>query len=238
MITYSSSKLTRNPSAFKDTFKLVNDTTITTKNIRILVPKRFTEGKLAYLNGTSFRTVAIYAILDDNNNYSVIRCPIYHNFESYDITNVMVDDTEFIQVSFLANEIFLISNTMVVTSDFTYDLFEEFFTKGYIPFYMNYEDLSKLFEKGDKYSNVNIGNDPSVFELIASIVARSSKDKKLYYRQVNADGPISYVGLNNIIYGYTNTISRIMGGYMKEGIVTSVVDPETETTALSNMLRR
>ena len=139
-------------------------------------------------------------------------------------------------VTVLKDTVFLINNNLVVSDKFVYDVFDEFFSNGNIPWYLNYEDVARLFEDGVKFANVKIGNDPFIFEILTSIIARTSSDKTKKYR-TNTDGNLAFVGLNDIIYGFNNTGASLIGGYFKDGIVNSIVRKEEESTELVKILR-
>ena len=108
---------------------------------------------------------------------------------------------------------------------------------------MNYEDVSNIFLETSKYASSGIGNNPIVIEILTAIIARVKNNKRILYKDTlksKADiysKPPSYIGVSNIHYSYDSTSSRIIGGYFKEGVINSVVDPETKTTRVADNLR-
>ena len=122
-----------------------------------------------------------------------------------------------------------------------YDIFDEFFVQGNVPWYLNYDDLSNIFIESKKYANSNIGSDPLAFEILSSIVTRSSEDKKVYYRHLITSGnnkiKPDYVGLNNPYYSFDNTGAKLIGSRFGAGLNVALVEPEKKTSATSQILR-
>ena len=230
------SNLKRNPDVFSKYLEIKGETTFTNEELKVMFPSRFIKKELAFINNDFIRVIGIYSILDNNNNYTVIRTPIYHEIQYSSLEYIIVDDVEYVLVTVLKDTVFLINNNLVVSDKFVYDVFDEFFSNGNIPWYLNYEDVARLFEDGVKFANVKIGNDPFIFELLTSIIARVSSDKTKKYR-TNTDGNLAFVGLNDIIYGFNNTGASLIGGYFKDGIVNSIVRKEEESTELVKILR-
>lgn len=235
-MVYDVSKLKRNPDVFSKHLEIKGETTFTNTELKIMFPSRFIKRELAFINNDFIRVIGIYAVLDSNNNYTVIRTPIYHEIQYNNLEYIVVDNVEYVLVTVFQDTVLLINNNLVVSDKFVYDVFDEFFSNGNIPWYLNYEDVARLFEDGVKFANVKIGNDPFIFELLTSIIARSSSDKTKKYR-VNTETGLAFVGLNDIIYGFNNTGASLIGGYFKDGIVNSIVRKEEESTELVKILR-
>lgn len=233
---YDISKLKRNPSVFSKYLSIKGETTFTNTEIKVMFPSRYIKRELAYIQNDFVRVIGIYAILDNDNNYTVIRTPIYHELQYNHLEYVVVDDVEYVLTTVFKDTVFILNNNLVVSDKFVYDIFDEFFSKGKVPWYLNYEDVARLFEDGVKFANVKIGNDPFIFELLTSIIARSSDDKTKKYR-TNPSNGLAFVGLNDVIYGFNNTGASLIGGYFKEGIVNSIVRKESEPTNMVKILR-
>lgn len=230
-------KLKKNPEAFKNIFKVTEANTLVTQDIYLMFPLHFIKKGLAYINSDGLRIVGIYALLDMDDNYCIVKDPIFQELQPSNISYCEVNGEEYVIAFFNKDTIFMLNNNLVVSDSFLYDLFDEFFTNGKIPWYINYEELANLFSDSKQYTNTNIGSDPIIFEVLTSTIARTKKDKTIYYRK-SLNSELSYIGLNDIRYGYNNTGARLIGGYFKEGIINSIVDPETTTSESSKILRK
>lgn len=235
-------KLKRDSKKILSYFKEVKNTIITTQPIQIVFPARFIDLKLAKIDGL-VDVVGYYAILDDKGNYAVVIAPVIGKYSPDLISYVMIDNEKYACLSFKAGDTVVTNTTMLANDNFLFDLYTEFFTNGNIPWYMNYEDVSNIFLETSKYASSGIGNNPIVIEILTAIIARVKNNKRILYKDTlksKADiysKPPSYIGVSNIHYSYDSTSSRIIGGYFKEGVINSVVDPETKTTRVADNLR-
>ena len=226
----------RKPEAFKNTFKEKDNATITKDKVYVIFPERFVKKELAVISVDFVKVVGIYAILNEKNEYCVINTPIFHELLPISVKLVDIDEDTYVLCEFEKDTIFLSTNDLIVLDSFVYDLFNEIFIQANVPWYLEYEDLAMLFRHSKKYANMNIGNEIVTWEVLTATITRYSSDKTKYHRQM-VDKPYSYVGLNDIRYGYDNTGARIIGGYMKEGITTAIIDKEKETSDTSRLLR-
>ena len=240
MDKFDITRLKRNSSVIKNKFKNIKDITVTTDDILVMFPEKFISKKLCDI-GADVRVIGIYAIIDYYNNYSIVNAPIMQRLLPNNISDVEVNGKPYKLLSFDKDSVFLATNKLVVADNFVYNLFEDLFLNGNIPWYLNYKDVVNMFAESKKYANSNIGNDLMAFEILTSIISRSQSDKKVYYRQtldkVKEDTMPAYVGPNDIYYSYDNTGAKILGNYFGEGLISAIVDKEKETSATAEVLR-
>lgn len=234
--------LNRKPELFKSYFKNVGDAVIVTENVKVMFPERYVNLGLAFI-GNSINVVGIYALLDSKGNYSVVMSPIFQDLSPYNVSEVVIDDRIYKVLYFNAGDVFMETRTLVKNDDFMYDIFSEFFIKGNIPWYLDYEDISDIFKESKKYAGSNIGDNPLTMEIISSVIARFKDDKNIRIRNTiennvdkNKANP-AYIGLNDIYYAFDNTGARLVGGYYGAGVTTAIMDPETKPTTISDLLR-
>jgi hypothetical protein len=234
--------LKRNPELVKSFFKNVGETVVTTKTIRVLFPERYMNRELVFM-GNTIRLLSIYAVLDDENNYAIVCAPIFQELSPNNVTDLLVDDNVYKVLHFDANDVFMPTRVLVKQDSFIYDIFDEFFIKGNIPWFLSYEDVSNLLVESKKYADSNVGNNPLTMEIITSIIARHKDDKTIRIRETietnldKAKADPVYIGLNNIYYAFDNTGARIIGGYYGYGVTNAIMDPETKTTLVADLLR-
>lgn len=240
MTTISIERLKRRPEIIKSKFKLSKNMTITSDDLMVIFPTRFINKELCFI-GDIVRVIGIYAVIDMQNNYSVTNTPIMHTLVPNNISDIEIDNVKYKLLTFDENSIFMPNNDLIVSDSFIYNLFEELFLNGNIPWYLNYNDLSDVFKESKRYAGSNIGNDNMAFEILTAIVSRSQLDKKIYFRQtldkVKPDSKLEYVGLNNLYYSFDNTGAKILGSYFGDGIVAALVDHEKKTSTTAEILR-
>ena len=238
----SSKIFKRNPELIKSYFRKVKDVTYTSANLRIIFSERFITKEFVFM-GSTIRTISIFAIVDDNNNYAISIAPIFVDLSPYNVSDVMINDVLNKVLYFNKDDIVIVNNTLVKTDSFIYDLFDEFYVKGNIPWFMGYEDVSDILLEAKKYAGSNVGENALTFEILASLVSRNKKNKFEFIRRSitsEKDVPdlnIEFIGLNNIYYSFDSTGARLFGGYYGSGVTTSMADPEKETTIMMDLIR-
>lgn len=235
-------ELKRDPEKIKSYFKQVGKSIIVKENISVIFPKRFENKKLAFM-GDEVKVLNIFAIVDEHGNYGVANAPIMSNLSPSMTDEVDVDGNVQTVLKFNKNEVFCNNVSTLRQNTFIYDLFDEFFIQGNVPWYLNYEDLSNILIKSKKYANSNIGNSPLGMEILTSIAARIKEDKTILFRTKSKDFnkmkklTPEYVALLNIYYTFTSTISKVAGSYFKDSVTSALVNPEKESTKVEEVLK-
>jgi len=228
METVVSSSYKHKPDLIVKLLKQTGNTIIATDDLRIVFPDRYIDKSLAVL-GSTVNVIAMVAILDNSDNTPNA------------IEDIMIDGKLYKTLLFNKGDVIVPNTVMVKNADFMYNLFDEFFVKGNVPWYISYDMLSDIFIESKKYANSSIGNDIVAFEILAATIARSVKDKHKQYRQTikstKDKAPVYYVGLNNVYYSYVNTGAKLIGNYYGSAVTGAVVDKEKESTELVDMLR-
>lgn len=239
-VTFDPSVLNHNPKVIKGHFKNVGDSIRVNEDIEVFIPERYLSKKLAYI-GSTVKTLQVYLIKDSNNNYGVTIAPTMLDLTPDNIKNVIVDGTVNKVLVFNKGDVFAINRNAIQDETFMYNLVEEFFLQGKVPWFLHYDHLSSLFLSAKKYAGSNIGKSMLTMELMAGIIARDPNDKSTYLRQTieskkDADN-VAFVGLNNVYDSFDNTASKLIGGYYGVGVSVASVKPEKETSVVSTMLR-
>lgn len=236
--------LKRDPDKIKKCFKKVGKSLVVTKDIKVIYPERYESKNLAIVDNV-VRLVSIFAILDDSNNYAVNNLPIFINLTPSNIDHVTINDELYTVLEFEEGSTYTESTELVINNKFLYDLFNLFYTNGKIPWFMSYNDLINIFSKTEKYANSDLGNNPIITEILASIVAKAPNDKTLLYREILENNKKllesikpTYVGLMNPYYTFDNTVSKISGSYYTKGLMGALINKEKETTKIEEILRK
>lgn len=230
--------LKRNPEVIKSYFNVKGDITTVTDDIMVIFPERYINRKLATI-GNVVTCLSMYAILDGQDNYAITNVPIIQTLTPSTIGDCKINGDNYKLLSFDAGSVFLPSNKLIVRDNFIYDIFDEFFVKGKLPWYYNYHDVANMFLESKTYAGSRIGSDPLIFEMLTAIISRLPEDKKVYFRTIAGENNINpvYVGLNNVYYSFDNTAAKIIGSRMGAGINVALVEPEKKSSATADILR-
>ena len=234
--------LKRKPDLIKTYFKKAGTGLMVTEDIKVMFPSRYVNKNLAIM-GDTVTVLSIYAIIDNEGNYGVINAPIMIELNPTMTDEVEIEGKVYTILEFSKGDVFTNNTSLVIRNGNIYELFDELFIHGNIPWYLNYEDLSNLFKLSGKYAGTGIGDNPLAMELLASIIARNKNDKTMLYRKLAKDMSVikksdpAFVALLNIYYSFTSTMSKLTGSYFKDGITSALVNHETESNAVEDMIK-
>lgn len=233
--------LKRKPDIIKSAFKQIGNSLIVKEDLKILFPSRFINKHLASM-GDTVNVLTIFAIVDENNNYAIINLPTKIELTPSMTNEVSINDDPYMLLEFYKNDVFTTNINLLQQDSFIYDLFDDLFIQGNVPWYLDYEDLSNILILSQKYAGSRIGNNPLGLEILTSIVARLKKDKTVFYRTLSKDIKAmnkekpSYVALQNIYYTFNSTLAKTSGSYFKDGITSSLVNKEDKKTKLEEII--
>lgn len=238
MTNMNISGLKRNPDIIKSYFKKVKNTVLLKEDVKVLFPERYINRDLAQISST-VDVMSIYAIVDNNKNYAIVNKLIMQNLAPYNITEITIDNIIYKELYFRKGDVFITNTNLVKTNTLIYNVFDEFFTKGNVPWFLNYNDLSDILIASKEYTGSDIGKNPIAVEILASLIARNPDDKTKFYRTVKNKKTVkpSYIGLNNIFYSFDNTGAKLVGGYFGQGVPNAIVVPETKSSEVTKTLR-
>lgn len=216
---------------------------ITSKECKIHIPSRYIERDLA-LVGIDTYIYGVYALIYEEEYYSVFSINGIVQIDPYKIIKEKVDGVEYTALYFEANSV-LIKNLNIVQRDTLVNkLLDEFIFQSKIPWYLNYNDLGKLFDTAKQYANSNISQRYEVMELLVSLISRNSNEMQNYYRTFITEpdqvftNPPNYVPLNSVYYSASNTLNKLAGNYMSKGLVSALVSKTENVERIESLLKQ
>jgi len=212
---------------------------VTTKLLKIYIPTRFEERNLASV-GVETYIVGIYAIVLDDTFFAISLVNAMMRIEPTSTMKIEIDGSSYYEFTFDPGSTITPSVNLVKNDQLVYRIYDEIISKAKVPWYISYGDLGKLFDSARYHAGANIGSRHEITELLASLIARSSKDRHKYYRQTieNDNQPPTYVSLRSVTYSATNTTNKLAGSYMSTGITSALVTDTERVEKIENILRR
>lgn len=235
--------LERNASyIFSQLVETEDNRLITKEDCTIYLPLRFQEKRLVVL-GEDIRIVGLFAI--QMGKYYAVNSALAMMPIKPDITSTTkFDDEEYFSFSFKAGSE-VVSNLNLVRDDtLVYRVYNEITAKGHFPWFLSYEDLGKLYMTAPKHGNIVLASNNATFEMIAASITRDNRDTTKYYRyQINSmreqyTNPPNFIPLRSVLYGTTNTTSRLIGSYFEEGVLSALTNPSEKTEHVESLLRQ
>jgi hypothetical protein len=236
-------KLVRNSKRVLEALtELPNGSVIANETVKIYVPNRFLEKGLAYV-GVDTYILGIYAIVLEDKYYGVSLVNAMIPIDPSQTNRLKWQDEVYLEFIFNKGATVFKSTDLVKTDVLTYRIYDEILSNGNIPWYVGYEELGHLFDTAQYHAGANIGANQEVTQLIASIVARDSKDRTKFYRSTITETsdlvnhPPVFIPLKSVEYAATNTVNKLGGSYMSVGIVSALINPTERVERIEHLLR-
>lgn len=238
------SQWARNPGKVHSALSTQPDgSVLAIRDVKVYIPVRFTEKELATV-GAEVYTVAIFAMVVDDKYMAVSTVNAMIRLKPSAIATVKFDGDSYLELSFPAGSV-VIADTKVLRQDsLPYMIFDELISKGRVPWYINYEDLAKLFDTAESHAGVGFDRVHSILEMFAAAISRDPENRTRFYRHVYDEvngAPVSlpaHIAFRSITHGASNTTSRLMGSYFNEGMTSALVHPSESNEAIEDLLRR
>lgn len=220
---------TRVPTLSKHLLKATSsEQLICTEDCFIEVPTRFMTSGLGNLSAKS-NVYGSLAILDKKGNYTVTNIPNLLEIEPHDITTFELDEdeTEYYRFEFKRGQPVFLDMNVVMSDDLMYNILNEYIFKGKIPWYIEPDDLYRIFDFAKSHANSNIQISYQILELIISTVVRNRKNRqmpfRLSHRSAKTSKDFDFVPMANVYYGVQAPFNKLSGAYMQDGIISALV---------------
>lgn len=236
--------LVRDPSKIHEILQEMPDgSVVVKKECKVYIPTRFAERNLAEVGVKNIIT-GIYAIVVDDLYYGVSLINGLISINPSSTLKVKIGGVEYFEFTFNAGARFIETTVLVKTDTLVYRIYDEIISKGRVPWYLDYNDLGKIFDTAKSHAGANIGQNSEVTELIVSMIARDKQDKTKYYRTtVNSleelkTKPPAFIPLRSVIYAATNTTNKLAGSYFSTAVTSALVSPAERTERIEGLLRQ
>ncbi|MBE0438328.1 MAG: hypothetical protein IBX57_00980 [Gammaproteobacteria bacterium] len=237
------SKFKRDASKVHATLKDAGDRTITTTGCRILIPARYKEQKLARMKEDT-HILGVFAILLEDGTYGVSLAPAMIKTQPDKVLELKIDGVSYIELSYDKGSSVIANNDVVQDNTLLYNVWKEFIDGGHVPWFITYEDLGKLFSLAKYYTGTKLGANQQIIEMVVAVISRdSNKLNKQYRHSIEKmsdviNNPPTTIKLTNVSYGATNTTSKLIGGYWKEGLNSALLNPSDKVEPIEDLLRK
>lgn len=236
-------KYKRNRDKIFKSVMFKKETVIAKEDLFIIFPKRFIDLGLGVIDNT-ITVYGVVGMLNSKNEYAVWVIPTMVDITPDSIELVTINDEEYYLLTILKDDPIFDSLNVVVMPDLGFETFNVLLVKGYIPWYIGYEDMLSIFKAIPKYTGSKIQQFFTAVKVMIATSARDAENPNIPYRKSIrsktdlTNRPILWAGLNNVYYTFNSTASKIFGSYMKAGMVSAIINPEKKSTKLENIIRR
>lgn len=214
------------------------------RDVHIHIPERYLTKGLAEVSSNS-STLGIFGMIVDDRYYATSLAITSLPIRPTTITTIKIDGDVYVDFFFEAGSVVFPDTQVIINDQLLYSVFDEFFAKGHIPWFIEYQhDLSDIFDSAKQFAGYDFGRNHVILEIIAASVIRVKGNLNRYYRHaIQKQSDLSHqtpeiIPLRSISYGATNTISKLVGSYFGDGLTSALVNPSDRLEKIEETLRR
>lgn len=210
--------------------------------ITIQLPVRFKEVDLCKIGEQTY-AYGLFAMILDSGDYALMNVNAYLELGQAHVEISKVDETEYYNFRFEAGDVLFKTKELVCRANLIYKAIEEFIFKGKAPWYVEYEDMGKIFDTAKHHAKTTANIMPSIVEFMAAYIARSKEDRVKFVRE----GAKSYedftrkrlewVPMRSVYWSAPGTVNKLAGAYFSDGVVSALVNPSAKTEKIEGILR-
>jgi len=234
---FNFSKYKRNPAKVQSKLYRKGETVYAKEDLRILLPDRYNNAKLATF-GVTIDTILIFAIITDDGFYGVLNRPTRVAISPEEIEKVDIGGKIYNLIHIHKDSPVIMSETVITDANIVHNVLEEFYTRGNMPVFMDYDDVVDIFIYSQSYARSKLAPEITRFEILASLIARDQNDKTKEYRYTDMKKPPTYIGILDVFFAFDDTFSKVAGGYFRRGLATAIVKKSNKIPPSEEVLRK
>lgn len=206
----------------------------TKENTKIKFQKRYLNKELAQISEV-IKVFGVFSIHIEDR-YSVSLIPAMMTTSPALIEEEMIGEEEYVVFTYGKNNKIIENEQVVKNKLLTYNLFQEFYMAGKMPWFMEYLDNVKLFDNMVKYADGSIGGYHLGNELIIAFVTKQ-KDNITEFHRMAPNKPYIFTAIDEVFYSVNSTLNKIAGNYFSDGLISALVNKEKSPTHLEDIVR-
>ena len=209
---------------------------VASNTIDVYVPEMYAERSL-YHNDEYVTVLGLLKIVVNKKiNVTLMMTTMLTMIPSF-ITKETVDDYPYIVLHFNRGDLFIRNTELIRDSSVMFNIFNTFINLGRIPPFINYSQIQHIFDNDKLLVGLNFGINHSTYEVVFAHMYRDTKDPFKFYRYTQMKTPPKIVSMNQISHGPISASSRMIGGYMNDGVVSALVHDNEDPSVIENLLR-
>lgn len=237
--------LVRNQSIIKDLLHQSGDTLIAKQKCAIIVPFRYLQAGLLDM-GKRIVVATIFPIVNTKGEYAVSNYCTSMEITCNDIRTTKHDGSDHYVFCFEKGDVICPNTNLVKDDNFSYLIYDEMIQKAKAPWFMSYKDIGNVMVTAKEMSGVTLADTNAIFELIVSHLSRSKDDVNKFYCEVINDlddvtlqqNKLQSISLNSVTYANVNKMTKLMGGYVEDGLTSALVEEQSAESGLELLLRK
>lgn len=234
------SKLSHDKAKVSSALMYKDQAIIAKTDLKMMIPSRYFEIGLATLEPEVY-TLGIFALIVEDKYYSCSLAVSMMRITPTEHYEVMVDDEAYTVFEFDKGSVVTPNRNLVQRDALIHNVWELLISQARWPWFINERNVSIVFEAARKFTGVKLGNNAAIVQMVLSTILRDKKDLSIQYRHVLEKDPkaeAQIVALRSIIYGPSNTFSRLNGPYFGDGLPTALVNQSQRSEPTEELFRK
>lgn len=216
----------RDPSLSQSVTKYLPDgSLVATKDCEICIPARYLSKGLAFIEA-NVSTLGIFALVS-GGRYTTMMAQAMVTLMPVSNRRETIHGEECAVFEFPAGATIIKTDAVVKDKILSYYIYDYFITRAYIPWFVHYDDLLRMYYNDPHYTGTQLGSNHSVMPMIVSMIARDPEDKTVLWRNAKSKYPAgtepAWVPFKSVIYGPRTTTAKLMGSYFDIALPAALV---------------
>jgi hypothetical protein len=232
--------LKRDPARVNALYTVQPDgSVVANRDFEIHLPKRFVENGMAEV-GEVVTTAAVLGVVVPGEFYGLLSAMVDITLMPLSVNETVIKGVAYLVLEFSKGDTVIENLTVIQDSNKPYAYMLEFYYYAKIPWYMNKNDVTSLFDKARQQSGSDVGSSPQVIRVYTAMMFRDpdNLDKPYRYSKAMLEGrePV-IVGLNNGPMLIEGTFAKASGGYLADNTLAAIINPDEKVTDLEKIIR-
>lgn len=209
------------------------------RDFEIHLPKRFVENGMA-LVGEVVTTAAVLGIVVPGEFYGLLSALVDITLLPLSINEAMIKGNPYLILEFSKGDMVIENLTVIQDGNKPHFFTDEFYYYAKIPWYMNKDDVTSLFDNARLQSGGEVGSSPQVMRVYTAMMFRDPDNLDNAYRYSTAmlEGrEPKIVGLNNGAMLIEGAFAKTAGGHLADNTLAAIVNPDKRVTDLEKIIR-
>lgn len=204
--------------------------------LEVRAQKRYQVYGLVELTET-VKTLGILDLIIDKKYHASLTILAQVEMAPTEYSETTYGNIPYIVMTFLKGDIFLVNTQVLRNSGVIYAVYMEMISRGKIPYWFTYEDITNVFDRVKEMTGSGIGTDRVVYELVVSHLARQKDNLSQMYRYANIASPMQFIPIKSVAYAPTSTTARLAGSYFDDGLSASLLVESKQNRPLEDLFR-
>lgn len=232
--------MARNDQAVRESFVSKDNCFVTKSGCKIIFPTKYRQKNLASF-GDYVEILSVFKVILPDDTTGVVRDVSRVRLAKTNYHIEKIQDEDMYVFEYEAGDVVIDSKDIIVDKLLPYYTYEYFIDKGYVPHFVEYDDVLTMWENVAHNTGVNVGSTKEVIRFIISLIARWPEDPTVFYRQALANGykgKPKWIAFSSVIYGPRTTTAKLIGARFNTALISALNVENKKPEMIEDILRR